>query len=378
MSTALDALVRSVPLVDHHCHGVMRDSITRDTFEMLATESDWPDDTCSVFDSQVGLTFRHFCAPLLDLPVNCGGEEYWDRRERLGQDEVTRRLMRSTGIGTFLVDTGFRADAIVTPEELAAVNGARSGHIVRLETVLEDVARESGADTFIEDFDAALADADQWALGYKSVIAYRFGLDFDPDVPTAAEVTAAAGRWLREIDGGAPVRVGDPVLMRHALHRAVALAKPIQFHVGFGDSDIVLPRCDPSRMTEFIRRTRTSGASIMLLHNYPFVREAGFLAHVYPHVYVDTGVILNYTGWRARAVVRESFELTPFHKMVFSSDAFGLPELYCAGAAQWRREVGALFGEWVAEGLMSEADAEKYVTWAAHGNARRVYGLGER
>ena len=70
----------------------------------------------------------------------------------------------------------------------------------------------------------------------------------------------------------------------------------------------------------------------MLLHCYPFIREAGYLAEVYPHVYFDTGAILHYTGSSCRALIAQSLELAPFAKIVFSSDAFGLPELYHLGA----------------------------------------------
>jgi predicted TIM-barrel fold metal-dependent hydrolase len=375
MSTIIEDLVREVPLVDHHCHGLIRQAVTRNTFETIATESDWPDPAHSAFDSQLGLAFRHHCAPVLGLPANCDGETYWKRRVELGDNEVNRRLLTDTGISTYVVDTGFRSDVIIDPSELATITGARGVEIVRLESLLESIAAGATADGLIDAFDHALAEADRTAHGYKSVIAYRYGLHFDPDVPTRAEVVAAAGQWLSSIEQGAPTRVSDPILLRHILYRAVEMAKPIQFHVGFGDSDIVLHQVDPSQMTEFIRRTRTSGASIMLLHNYPFVREAGFLAHVYPHVYLDTGVILNFTGWRSGAIVRESFELTPFHKMMFSTDAFGLSELYYTGAVLWRREVGRLFGEWLRDGLISEVDAHRYITWAARENAERVYKL---
>ena len=39
------------------------------------------------------------------------------------------------------------------------------------------------------------------------------------------------------------------------------------------------------------------------------------------------------TGALSDAVVRESLELVPFGKMLYSSDAFGLAELYYLGLA---------------------------------------------
>ncbi len=35
--------VRDLPLVDHHCHGVIRRDVGRREFEALLTEADYPD-----------------------------------------------------------------------------------------------------------------------------------------------------------------------------------------------------------------------------------------------------------------------------------------------------------------------------------------------
>jgi hypothetical protein len=74
----------------------------------------------------------------------------------------------------------------------------------------------------------------------------------------------------------------------------------------------------------------------MLLHNYPYHREAGYLAQVFPHVYVDAGLATHNLGARAPALLAEALELTPFGKFLYSSDAFGLPELYYLGATLFR------------------------------------------
>jgi hypothetical protein len=366
-----------VRLVDHHCHGLAAAPPSRENFELLAADSAWPPPTeHSIFDSPIGLAIRHYCAPLLDLPANASAESYWGRRAELGDGDVARRLMGSTGIELFLVDTGFQSEDMLTPPQVAGITGARAGEIVRLEALAERVAAGASAEGFVDAFDSALASADTTARGYKSIMAYRYGLDFDPGAPARSEVVRAVGSWLAGSAGGARLRLTDPVVLRHILHRAVQLARPLQFHVGFGDADVTLYRCDPTRMTEFIRATRTSGVSIMLLHCYPFVQEAGFLAHVYPHVFLDTGAVMQYSGWRSDELVRQSFESAPFRKILFSSDAFGLPELYACGTAMWRRAMSRIFGEWLDEGLISLSDAQRYAGWMAAGNADRVYGQG--
>ena len=369
-------LAATIPLVDHHCHGVLRDDPDRATFESLATESDWPEPPgMTIFDSPFGVVMRAECAPPLDLPRHAAADDYFERRAQLGQAEVSRRLLPATGIETLVIDTGFRGDAILTPDEMAVVAGARTFEIVRLEQVAEEIAPATTASGFLADFRRRLAERADGALGFKSIIAYRFGLDFDPGRPGDAEVERAAGEWLAACERRGTVRMNHPVLLRHILWEAVDHRKPIQFHVGYGDSDIVLHRCDPTRMTAFIKATVDSGCQLLLLHCYPFIREAGFLAQVYPHVSFDTGAAVNYTGRSSVALVRQSMELAPFGRVLFSSDAFGLPELYFGGAFLWRQAVARILDEWVADDGMSDRDAERYLWMMAGDNARRVYGI---
>src|SRR5262249_31752096 len=116
--------------------------------------------------------------------------------------------------------------------------------------------------------------------------------------PVAAprDVTRAAGDWLRRCAQDGQARLDDPVLLRYVLWAGVDLGLPLQFHVGFGDSDIVLHRCDPARMTGFIQAVQPLGTQVMLLHCYPYHRQAGYLAHVYPHVWFDTGSAVSHSG----------------------------------------------------------------------------------
>jgi uncharacterized protein len=135
-------------------------------------------------------------------------------------------------------------------------------------------------------------------------------------------------------------------------------------------------RNDPTLMTDFIRAVRPLQVDLMLLHCYPYHRQAGYLAHVYPHVYMDVGCIVHYAGPRAAAILAESLELTPFHKTLFSSDAYGLPELYLVGARGFRLAWRAVVDRWVADGAWSRAEAQRVEGMIGRQNAQRVYKLG--
>jgi predicted TIM-barrel fold metal-dependent hydrolase len=74
-------------------------------------------------------------------------------------------------------------------------------------------------------------------------------------------------------------------------------------------------------------------------------------------------------------VLAEALELTPFGKMLYSSDAFGLPELHYLGALRFRRDLGRVLSGFVADGEWAAGDAARVASLIGSGNARRVYHL---
>ena len=374
----LRAAIDALPLVDHHVHGAMVGDVDGAAFEAGFSESPWPPPVGTThLDSQLGFAVRRWCAPVLDLAPHTDATAYLARRRDLGAQEVTRRFLAASGVGWFLVDTGCRTEQTLRPEGMAASSGAVASEIVRLEAVAEEVAA-SGVDAtqFADRFGSTLDERLCSAVALKSVIAYRYGLDFDPEAPSVGEVRRAAGQWLRRIETGAP-RLTDPVLLRHLLWAGVERGLPLQFHVGYGDPDLTLHRCDPSLMTDFLRLAGDRQVPVMLLHGYPYHRTAGYLAQVFPHVYLDVGLAVNYTGARSRAVVAESLELAPFGKVLFSSDAWGPAELHYLGATLWRRAMASVLGEWVRSGDWSHADTMRVADMVGAENAKRVYRLRE-
>jgi predicted TIM-barrel fold metal-dependent hydrolase len=163
------------------------------------------------------------------------------------------------------------------------------------------------------------------------------------------------------------------VLIRATLAAAVELGRPIQFHIGLGDPDIRMWRVDPTLLTDWLHRHRVP---VMLLHCWPYQRQASYLAAVHPHVHLDVGLALHFVGpTRAAAVLAEAAELAPYGKLLYSSDAFGLPELYFLGALTFRRALGSLLTERTAAGEWSVPDAYRIAAMVAHENATRVYEL---
>ena len=358
-------------LIDGHCHLVAQGDLELAEFERFCTEADRPPPPgTSHLDSQLGLAVRRWCAPALGLEAHAPIGEYLARRTALGWREATSRLLRAAGLAALLVDTGLTGDEFIDRDVLADLAGTPVHEVVRLERLAEDVAPGTDAAGFASAYRAALAQRVQAAVAVKSIIAYRHGLAIPAERPTELEVQRAAGAWLRRRD-----RLTDPVLLRFVLWAGVDTGLPLQIHTGFGDRDLRLPSADPALLQPFLAATEATQVPVVLLHCYPYHRQAGWLSVVYPHVYVDVGLTMTHLGVRAGAVLGECIELAPFGKLLFSTDAYGLPELYLVGAAQFRGALGDLLSRWLDEDAMSPVDAHRLTKRICAGNASRIYRL---
>ncbi|MFD8144922.1 amidohydrolase [Streptomyces sp. NPDC059708] len=362
-------MIETPPLVDQHCHGVLRTELGLATFEAQLVHSAGPPAAgTTFFDTQTGFAVRRWCPPLLGLEPHCAPARYLARRRELGAAESARRLLRGSGVGAYLVDTGAPGE-LTGPKELALAGDAEAFEVVRLESLAERAADACGSVAgFLAELAGAVHHAGSGAVafGCGPRAGYADALAAAPHPPGPGEVRGAAGRWLAGRAPGGPLR--DPVLLRHLLWTAVLSGLPLQLHTG---------TAEPGPLAAFARATAGLGTRLVLLGGYPHHRHAARLAADHPHVHADLGPALARTGARAAAVLAELLELAPFGKLLFSSGGRGLPELHATGALVFREALGRVLSGWVADGAWSWRDADRVAAMLAAGNARRVYRLDE-
>ncbi|HEU5355771.1 MAG TPA: amidohydrolase family protein [Actinocrinis sp.] len=310
---------------------------------------------------------------------------YLERRAELGHVQVTERFLRAAGLDALCVDTGFEPEPLLSPRQLGEAAGASSYEIVRLEQVAEQTAPLTTSAGFADAVRDRLAERARTAVGFKSIAAYRHGLHLAGERPSDAEVRIAAGNWFAREESAdkasangdprSPLRLTEETLHRFLVWSAVDLGLPVQFHVGYGDADVNLDRCDPLLLTDLLRAIEPTGVPVLLLHNYPFHRQAGFLAQVFGNVFLDVGLATHNLGYGSRALIAEALELAPFGKFLYSSDAFGLPELYYLGAVLFRRALAAFLNAGIAADEWSAGDAARVARLIGSENANRVYRL---
>ncbi|MCT1818011.1 amidohydrolase family protein [Corynebacterium propinquum] len=389
INEAIAKTVATMPLFDHHCHGILCDDLSRTEFESLISESSWPASKGTTrFDSQVGFQVLGQCGPLLAQGREASSvdqtflspSQYISQRSNLGWAQVNKRLMREANITSFGVETGHTPAEITSPSGLAEFAGGNSHEIIRLERIAEDVFndatnKDTTTNEYLQLLDEALDSRLQNAVGVKSIAAYRIGFNFSPEKPSRAELEQCISSLLKEQK---PVRLKSPVLTRYLLWWAIEREQVIQLHVGYGDDDVDLHRANPLLLMEIFRASIDSGARFTLLHCYPYHREAGFLADVFPHVYFDVGLAVNYTGARSSAIIAESLELAPFGKILFSTDAFGLPELYYLGAKLFRKGLTSVLSEFADTAGWPVHECNRVAKMIGYDNAARLYSVDDR
>jgi predicted TIM-barrel fold metal-dependent hydrolase len=368
-SSDLAQHIGEVPLIDQHVHGCWLAPGDRGRFENALNEANTEPLAYSGFDSQLGFAVRAHCGPILGLPKHVDPQAYWERRSQFAEEQLARLFLPAAGVSDWVVDTGIGGD-IADVSKLSALSGNRAHEVVRLEQVAEQAAQAPG--DYASAFEEILHRRMATAVGTKSILAYRGGFDGDLSEPPASQTADAATRWRDR--GG--IRLQDRVLLRFGLHQALRLGKPLQFHVGFGDRDCDLHKANPLYLLDFLRQS--GDTPIVLLHCYPYEREAGYLAQAFNNVYVDGGLSVNHLGSRATAFIARMLEMAPFSKVLYSSDGFGPAELHFLGARLWRNGVHRVLRGFVADSDWSEADAIRVVDLIAHDNATRIYRLGAR
>jgi predicted TIM-barrel fold metal-dependent hydrolase len=105
------------------------------------------------------------------------------------------------------------------------------------------------------------------------------------------------------------------------------------------------------------------------------VRELGYLAAMYPNVWADVGLAIPHLAAQVPTMLRQLLALAPTTKVVYSSDASQIPELFWLAARWGRRGLGMVLDELIALGALDAGEALDVARRMLGGNAAGIYGL---
>jgi hypothetical protein len=368
-----------IPIVDNHCHSLLRQQpADDDSFRIHLTESTF--EAMARDHVQHSLfyqwTLRELAALLACEPT---AEAVHAARRDRGVNWLTRTIVERANFKTWLIDTGYGAETTYSLDELRALAPCRIEEVLRLEPLIERLILESaGFDGFIDAYRAAIGNLrERGIVGMKSVIAYRSGLHVQEvergEAEAAYTVALEAGKRAGRL------RIEAKPLLDHliviAVEEAARQGVPIQFHTGLGDPDLDLTLVDPAAL-RLLFAERFRSAPIVLLHTgYPYVRSLAYVAAMFPNVYADMGEAILFAAGEATEITRELLGLAPASKILFSTDASLVPELYWVGARLGRRALARVLDEHIADAAIDERIALDWAERILWRNSEAVYAL---
>jgi hypothetical protein len=367
----LRALVQSHPLIDNHAHNILsaEHALNYNKYPLESITSEAHGEALK----QARHTIPHHIA-VKQLATLFACEPIWeaikaarDQWVKNDYEGFVRKCLEGTD--TLLLDD-LLADGDIEPYQWHdRFTTSKTKRIVRIETVaaqiLEDLWNEEVDEdmlkTFMFRFVARIHDflRDDDVVGFKSVICYRTGLDislpptdkvaFGFVIQDQTHMDMVEESILRTYRKGVPYRISDKsfndyiVFLTLSIIQKETKPKPIQFHTGLGDSDLDLRLANPAHLQSVI--SRYPGVDFVLLHSsYPYTREAGYLASVYPNVYLDLGEVFPMVSSDAEeTILRQAFDLTPISRLLWSTDGHFHPETFWLSNLQFRKTLETVF-----------------------------------
>jgi len=324
------------------------------------------------------LYFRRSIRDLAEF-YGCGRtvEAVLDARQSWDYGELCRRMFAEANISHWQIDDGIWSGKLWSIEECGQRLPVITRRILRLENELAGMIEHyDSAHGLLSAFEAHVRRLAPTVAAFKSIIAYRTGLEIT--CPEAQAVERDFTEVRRGLSSGIPPRLAHKHLLDamlwSVLRVAVDTGRPVQFHTGYGDPDLDLRLANPLHLRAVLEAPEFDGLNVVLLHCYPFVREAGYLASVYRGAYLDIGLTIPYTSIGAmRTAVLEALHLSPLTKVLYSSDAQRTPEMFWIAARWGRRVIGQAIDQTVHDGDLTADEGAWAASRMLHDNAAELY-----
>lgn len=298
------------------------------------------------------------------------------REAALRADAVayTKGLLDAAGVVAVFSDEGYPQPPIPAAE-FAAEIGVSVHRVARLEPwILRH--REGSFDDLVSgvEAEATAAASDPSCVAFKSIVAYRTGLDVGD--PSPSEASEAFDLWRedewREVrEHAKPVR---DFLVRRALVVAAANDRPFHFHCGGGDPDINLAHADPTSLFPLL--VDVQHQPVVLVHSgYPWVREAAYIASVLPNVYLELSELIPWGFGQVEWALEMLVGTVPAAKILYGSDEAGEPESFWISALLARRALERVLQGFVERDYLSAEEGRQLGSLVLADSCRRLHGL---
>jgi len=311
------------------------------------------------------------CEPTKDAVVAAR-----DAALRADPPGYVRGLMESENVVAVVADEGYPQPTIPRADFEEALGGVTVHRVSRIEPWIVEARGEGTFDGTVQRFEEIghTAAADPLLIAFKTIIAYRTGLDITD--PSSADAAAAYDRW--RADDWRESREHAKPVRDFLLRRSFAIAKEhdrvFHVHVGAGDPDVNLTHAKPSDAFAFF--VEHQDIPIVMIHSgWPWVAEATYIGTVLPNIYMDISELVPWgwgqTDWSLEMILGA----VPGAKVLHGCDESSEPEMFPVSARMVREALERVLGTFVDRDYLSVADAESIGRGVLADNVRKLHGI---
>lgn len=374
--------LRSAIIIDQHAHSFTNDFLQFEAIDLRRcfTESR----TMEMLQNHVqhSLSYMDMIRKLGFLLDVSGEKQLIELRQTMREYDFVNSLFDDVSLGAFIIDDGYSSGKAMPLQKFAQLTGRPVFRCLRIESFIEQALRESSTFRELEEKFLAMlaAPSDVPAVALKTILAYRGGLSLlDTTKVLAQDDFVALKDRLKIASDKTGFRIERCNLHHYLVLRAFEFAGekrlPVQIHTGLGDSDEDLLQSNPLHLRSVFENKLLSSVKFVLLHCYPFVKEAAYLSSLYSNVYMDLSLACFLVSANIESIFQDAISLAPVSKILTGTDGHTVPETYWYGAHSLKRGLSKVLTKLVVEDLLEPSQSMKIAGDILHGNTRQLYKL---
>lgn len=308
-----------------------------------------------------------------------------ERYERVqNYSEYIKFLYDDISLQSMVVDLGYPEPPQPTTGEIPIlerfkkeVNGSPPHivHLFRIETLTDELLEKKETfSAFLSHWDASIEEAlkNTNNRGFKSVIAYRTGLDVRP----WSRDEAGRNYEAYQRDPAANIKPLMDFLCLRAMERTIEFNKVFQVHSGMGDLDIIAEKAHPLCIIELFKKPPFSELKFVLVHaGHPWVMEAAQMCALLPNVYMDVSMGVPFYSFGMDLRLLEALEAAPIDKILYGSDGFLLPEIHWIAGKLFKESLQSVFDQLIEKKQITQSQAQDSAEKILYKNATQLYTI---
>ncbi len=358
--------ISDIPVIDNHCHyfGLTFPENTLSGLLTLSLEN-MPDTQLRhsvlyrLMISQLSAFLQ--CPPeenaVLEARVSAAADSY---------PGYVAALLDDASLQGLCVDVGLQKSS-VSSSEFLNLAGRDVRYVFRIESIVDKLWREQvpvGEALALFRNEVLEAIHSLPAIALKSIIGYRTGLRVDPEISMDKASAMADEKSFRDF------------FFLEAARICRQESIPFHVHAAFGESNLDLRENNPLHLKPYLDSPLGRELDTVIIHaGYPYTFEAGYLAGMYPRVFIDLSEMIPFAPMGMKRGVEDVFSMCPMNKILYGSDGFDIPETHWLGARMGKNVIGSILNEMIDAGCIDDEYGREIAGMIFHENTRKLHNI---